>query len=134
MVGAAIWTVGFAFEFFADLQLIDHQDLPQSKRPSLLKTGLWRYSRHPNYFGEILCWWGIYIIACSGNSLQTGGALTIYSPVLITVLLLGVTGVPCMEKGKAKSKEYRLYMQETSCVLPWPSSPTPEKERPKVLE
>lgn len=81
-----------------------------------------------------MCWWGIYIIACSGNSLETGGALTIYSPVLITALLVFVTGVPCMERGKVKSKEYRVYMKETSCLIPWMSTPVPKEDKQKILE
>ena len=105
-----------------------------SKRPSILKTGLWKYSRHPNYFGEIICWLGIYIVACSGNSLKTGGALTIYSPIVIALLVNYVTGVPLMEKGKMKSKDYRIYMKETSCVVPWLSTPVEEKNRTNMMD
>lgn len=114
--------------------MIDYQDLPASKRPAILKTGLWRYSRHPNYFGEILCWLGIYIIACSGNSFKTGGAFTIYSPFVITFLLNYVTGVNIMEKGKSKSKDYRIYMKETSCMVPWLPNPINEKNRTNILD
>jgi steroid 5-alpha reductase family enzyme len=134
ITGTVVWALGFIFEFFADLQMIDYQDLPASKRPAILKTGLWRYSRHPNYFGEILCWLGIYIIACSGNSAKTGGALTIYSPLVIILLLNYVTGVPLMEQGKMKSKDYRIYMKETNSIVPWLPSPIEDKDRTSLMD
>lgn len=134
IAGTLVFAVGFIIEFFADLQMIDYEDLVPSKRPSILKTGLWKYSRHPNYFGEIICWLGIYIIACSGNSLKTGGALTIYSPLVITLLINYVTGVPLMENGKMKSKDYRIYMKETSCIVPWLPTPIEEKNRTNMLD
>lgn len=134
ITGAVVWALGFLIEFFADLQMIDYQDLVPSKRPAVLKTGLWRYSRHPNYFGEILCWLGIYIIACSGNSAKTGGALTFYSPLVITFLLNNVTGVPLMEQSKMKSKDYRIYIKETNSIIPWLPCPVEDKDRKNLMD
>lgn len=110
IIGATVWVIGFICEFFGDLQLLDHKDNPAMKG-KLLKTGLWRYSRHPNYFGEIMCWWGIYFMACSGKSLEAGGHKTIYAPLLITFLMIFVSGVRMMETKKMMdSVEFRIYM------------------------
>lgn len=133
IAGALVWTIGFACEFMADLQMLDHKDIPKNKG-TLLKTGLWRYSRHPNYFGEIVCWWGMYIVACSGSSLRNGGQYTIYSALLITFLLNYVSGVPMLERSKMKSKEFRLYMAETSRLVPWFHRSIEGKERTKMLD
>lgn len=135
ILGAVVWTIGFIIEFMSDLQMLDHNDNPKNKG-TLLKKGMWRYSRHPNYFGEILCWWGMYIVACSGNSGKNGGAYTIYAPLLITYLLNCVSGVPMLEKrSKMKSKEFRLYMAETNRLIPWFYKTIDSKEeRTKLLD
>ena len=63
-LGVSFWTIGFLFESIGDKQLVDFKDKPENKG-KLMTEGLWRYTRHPNYFGESMCWWGIYLIACN---------------------------------------------------------------------
>ena len=94
-----------------------------------MKTGLWRYTRHPNYFGECLLWWGIYLIACG----QPGGARTFYSSLFITLLIRFVSGVPMLERKQMKKAAFRLYMLETSCFFPMTYSPVPEEKRAALL-
>jgi steroid 5-alpha reductase family enzyme len=90
----------------------------------VLDTGLWRYSRHPNYFGDALLWWGIYVMATS----VPGGWLTFVSPVLMTMLLLRVSGVSLLERSLNASKPgYRDYVERTPAFIPWFPRP---KQRP----
>lgn len=92
-LGIIIWIFGFIFEVFGDRQLEVFKKLPQNKG-KLLTSGLWSLTRHPNYFGESMCWWGIFLI-----SLTTLSTLwLVISPLLITSLLLFVSGVPILEK------------------------------------
>ena len=89
----------------------------------VLSTGLWRYTRHPNYFGETLIWWGIFVIAAS----VPDGAWTVFSPILMTVLLVRVSGVPLLEAGLRETRPgYAEYVARTSAFVPWP----PRRERP----
>ncbi len=81
-----------------------------------MDRGLWRYTRHPNYFGEATMWWGLYLIALG----VPGGWLTIVSPLTITFLLLRVSGVPMLEKGRMGERPgYREYVEKTSAFFPW---------------
>jgi steroid 5-alpha reductase family enzyme len=80
-----------------------------------MKSGLWRYSRHPNYFGEAVQWWGIFIVALS---LQDGW-LAIISPILITFLLRFVSGVPYLERKYRQYPKFTEYMKETNSFIPW---------------
>jgi steroid 5-alpha reductase family enzyme len=87
-----------------------------ANRGKVMRTGLWRLTRHPNYFGESLMWWGLYAIALS----TTGSGWTIISPILITFLLLKVSGVTMLEKAMLdKGPQYRDYMESTSAFFPW---------------
>ena len=82
----------------------------------MLDTGLWRYSRHPNYFGNALLWWGFYVIA-----IGAGATWTAFSPLLMTYLLLRVSGVTLLEEGlRASRPEYQAYARRTSAFLPLP--------------
>ena len=89
-----IWIAGFAFEVIGDEQLRRFKAKPGNKG-QLMTTGLWAWTRHPNYFGEALAWWGIFFIALTGD---IGRAWLIFSPLLITYLLVYVSGVPLLEK------------------------------------
>jgi steroid 5-alpha reductase family enzyme len=110
-----LWTAGFACEAVADWQLARFKSNP-AQRGRVLDTGLWRYSRHPNYFGEALLWWGFYAFAAAA-----GAWWTLFAPVLMTVLLLKVSGVPLLEQDIAERRPgYRDYIHRTSAFIPRP--------------
>jgi len=113
LLGLSIWFAGFLFEAIADNQL---KKFVKTKKPGdIMKSGLWRYSRHPNYFGEAVQWWGIFIVALS---LQDGW-LAIISPILITFLLRFVSGVPYLERKYRQYPKFTEYMKETNSFIPW---------------
>lgn len=115
-LGVALWLVGMVFETVGDLQLARFKSDPANKG-KLLDTGLWRYTRHPNYFGDSAVWFGIYLVAASTAS----GALTILSPIVMTVLLLRVSGVPLLERSLQRRKPgYDDYVARTSSFFPRP--------------
>ena len=117
IVGTHIWIVGFLCECISDYQLYKFTTHSHNKG-KIMDEGLWRYSRHPNYFGESLMWWGIWIIA-----LATPYAMpTIISPLLITFLILFVSGIPMVEKLFDTNEAYQQYKQRTSTFIPWPPS------------
>ncbi|MHA0856571.1 DUF1295 domain-containing protein [Paenibacillus sp. CMAA1364] len=114
-IGLTIWVVGYLFEVIGDYQLKTFVSNPNNKG-RLMKYGLWKYTRHPNYFGEATMWWGIFIISLSVPKGWTG----IYSPIIITLLLLFVSGVPLLEKKFKKHAEWPLYEKQTSKFIPMP--------------
>lgn len=114
LVGLAIWIIGFLFETIGDMQLknfLKNRDL----KSRIMKDGLWKYTRHPNYFGESTMWWGIFIITINSKS----GLLGIISPLTITLLLLFVSGVPLLEKHYEGNKEFQEYAKVTNKFIPW---------------
>ena len=114
VIGVIVWIIGFYFESVGDAQLARFKSNPGNKG-KLLNIGLWAYTRHPNYFGDAAQWWGYYLIA-----LSAGGWWTIFSPILMTLLLVKVSGVGLLEKTLAKTKPgYQVYMQTTSAFVPW---------------
>ncbi|MFY9556553.1 MAG: DUF1295 domain-containing protein [Blastocatellia bacterium] len=113
--GTAIWLIGFLFESVGDLQLARFKADPGNKG-KVMGQGLWRYTRHPNYFGDALLWWGFFLIALS----TPGSAWTAISPLIMTGLLLKVSGVALLEKTLTKTKpEYRDYVRRTNAFFPW---------------
>lgn len=112
-IGALLWTLGLIFESIGDLQLMRFK-AETANREKLLTTGLWKYTRHPNYFGEAVLWWGFYIIA-----LAAGYGWTIISPMLMTYLLMKVSGVAMLEKTMKHMPGYEEYLQRTSAFFPW---------------
>ncbi len=113
ITATAIWLIGFAFETTADHQLYRFKSNPGNKG-KVLNTGLWAYSRHPNYFGEFLIWWSYFLFA-----LSAGGWWLVFSPLLMTVLLLKVSGVSLMEKDITERRaNYREYIQSTNAFFP----------------
>ncbi len=113
-VGIAVWVVGFIFESVGDAQLARFKANLENKG-QVLRTGLWRYTRHPNYFGDSTQWWGFYILA-----LASGAWWTILSPILMTYLLVNVSGVAMLERTLKFSKPgYEDYIQETNTFFPW---------------
>jgi steroid 5-alpha reductase family enzyme len=114
-IGLAVWIIGFGFETIGDLQL--KRFLSDSKnKGKLMSQGLWKYTRHPNYFGEATMWWGIFIIALS----TPYGWVGVLTPVLITYLLLFVSGVPMTEKAFERKPGWAKYKAQTSKFLPLP--------------
>jgi steroid 5-alpha reductase family enzyme len=114
ILGTAVWIVGFIFETVGDHQLSRFKNKPES-RGQIMTSGLWKYTRHPNYFGEATMWWGIFAIALSVPL----GWTAIISPLLITVLLLKVSGVSMLEKKYADNTSFRDYASKTSVFFPW---------------
>ena len=114
-LGAAIWLVGFVFETVGDLQLARFKS-DSANRGRLITSGLWKYTRHPNYFGEVTLWWGVWLIACS----NPGGWKTIVGPATITALILWVSGIPLLEKKYEGNVEFERYRQRTSPFFPLP--------------
>ncbi len=113
LIGILFWLIGFSFEAISDLQLYKFKSNLKNKG-KLLTRGLWKYTRHPNYFGNACIWWGFYILA-----LSSGGWWSIYSPVLMTLLLLKFSGVPLLEKSMRKTnKEYDSYIASTNSFFP----------------
>jgi steroid 5-alpha reductase family enzyme len=113
-LGILIWLVGFFFESVGDLQLALFKSKPENKG-KLLDSGVWKYTRHPNYFGDATQWWGFYTMA-----LSAGGWWTAYSPVIMTYLLLRVSGVVMLEKSLKDTKPgYKEYVERTSSFVPW---------------
>jgi steroid 5-alpha reductase family enzyme len=115
-VGVAVWLVGMFFETVGDLQLQRFRDDPAS-RGKVLDTGLWRYTRHPNYFGDACVWWGIWLVAAD----TWPGVLTVLSPLVMTWLLARGTGKPLLEKDIADRRPgYADYVRRTSGFVPLP--------------
>jgi steroid 5-alpha reductase family enzyme len=115
-VGAAVWLVGAFFEAVADLQLARFKRSPSNKGKTM-RSGLWRYSRHPNYFGQCVTWVGFALVA----SAASWGWIAWFAPALIAYLVLFVTGVPPAEERSLASRgeDYRRYQRETSVFVPW---------------
>mmetsp|Transcript_38698 Transcript_38698/g.58874 ORF Transcript_38698/g.58874 Transcript_38698/m.58874 type:complete len:140 (+) Transcript_38698:31-450(+) len=105
IAGLCIWACGFLMETIADLQLARFLKNPPPGSGKFCKVGLWRYSRHPNYFGEAFMWWGIWLIACN----EDWGWVTVYSCVFITLLIRFLSGVPFPEKKYADNTEWQEY-------------------------
>ncbi len=113
--GAFIWLIGFLFESVGDLQLTLFKFDPRNKG-KVMDRGLWRYTRHPNYFGDALLWWGFFVIALSTPS----GKWTVIGPLIMTGLLMKVSGAALLEKTLTKTKpEYSGYASRTSAFFPW---------------
>jgi steroid 5-alpha reductase family enzyme len=116
VLGVLLFAIGFGFEVAGDHHLARFKAEP-SNRGKVLDRGLWRYTRHPNYFGDATLWWGLYAIAAA----TPAGWLTVLSPTLMTFLLIRVSGVTLLEDGLKKSKPgYLAYIARTPAFFPWP--------------
>jgi steroid 5-alpha reductase family enzyme len=118
--GTAVWIAGFLFEAVGDAQLARFKRDP-ANRGRIMTRGLWRYTRHPNYFGESLMWWGLFVLALSAPH----GWVAAASPLLITFLLVRVSGIPLLEKKYAGNGEFQAYARTTNTFVPGP----PKKAR-----
>jgi len=108
------WLVGFSFEAFGDYQLTKFKSDPNNKG-KVLNTGFWKYTRHPNYFGDSAIWWSFGLFA-----IISGSYYVIVGPIVMNLLLLKVSGVSLLEKSLKKTKPlYADYIQKTNAFLPW---------------
>lgn len=116
-IGVLIWAIGLTIETTADIQKYRFN---QHSHGKFIQSGLWKYSRHPNYFGEILCWVGIYVAGIGVLSLPSL-ALGLLSPVFIAALLIFFTGIPPLEEYAEKKwgAEYKKYQKKTSPLIIW---------------
>jgi steroid 5-alpha reductase family enzyme len=113
--GLALWLAGFCFEAVGDWQLLRFIRDPRHKG-KLMTTGLWRYTRHPNYFGEVALWWGIWLLVLP----LPWGWLTVVGPLTITILILKVSGIPMLEKPYEGRPDFQEYRRRTSAFFPRP--------------
>jgi len=114
IAGVLVWVTGFLFEAVGDRQLARFKSDPQNKG-KVMRTGLWRYTRHPNYFGEATMWWGLFLLALSVPWGWTG----IIGPLTITCLLRFVSGVPMLERKLRGRPEFEAYARVTNAFVPW---------------
>lgn len=116
MIGTAVSVFGVLFEAIGDFQLVAFKRNP-ANQGKVMRSGLWRYTRHPNYFGDACTWWGIYLVAA-----ETGpGAWSFVGPALLTWTLMKWSGAPTVENKMKKTKpDYADYMARTSGFVPWP--------------
>jgi steroid 5-alpha reductase family enzyme len=112
-IGVVVWIVGFLFEALGDYQLLKFKK-DSSNKGEIMTSGLWKYTRHPNYFGEAAMWWGILLIAFSGFY-----SWMIISPITITFLLVKVSGVPMLEAKYKDNPKFIEYARKTSNFVPW---------------
>lgn len=115
IVALLVWCMGFFFESVGDHQLKTFLKDPANKG-KIMQGGLWKYTRHPNYFGEVAQWWGIFLLAVS----LPGGWMTIIGPVTITLFILFVSGVPMLERKYEGRADWETYKERTSVFIPLP--------------
>ncbi len=112
LIGVALWLFGYYFEVVGDRQLRNHI---KSGSKTLMVSGLWKYTRHPNYFGEAVMWWGIFLVVI----LAGGPIYLIFSPVVITYLLRFVSGVPMLERKMSQKPGWDEYASKTNAFIPF---------------
>ncbi len=113
IIGSSLWCIGFLFESISDYQLYQFKKSGENKG-KIIQTGLWSRSRHPNYFGEVLLWWGVFIYSIPFGMIY----YSIISPILISFLLLKVSGVPMLEAKLKKNPAYQDYIKSTHAFFP----------------
>ncbi len=115
MIGLTLWVIGFLCETIGDIQLMCFQAKPENKG-KVLESGLWRYSRHPNYFGELTQWWGLFLIAMEAP----WAWCAFISPVIYTLIMVFETGFKPLEEKLLNDKpDYANYVRRTSIAIPW---------------
>jgi len=114
-VGVAMWALGFLIEVASDSQLATHLKSPKPGAGKFCKEGFWRYSRHPNYFGEAVMWWGLFVIALA----EEYGWATFYSALFINLCIRFLSGVPFGEKKYKENPEWQQYCRETNVFCLW---------------
>ena len=119
VLGVLVWATGLFFEAVGDRQLAAYKAQPRESRPIVMDQGLWRYTRHPNYFGDACVWWGIWLVAGLGSG-WVAGLATILCPAAMTFFLIQVTGAKLLEKTMMQRQGYPEYAQRTSMFFPLP--------------
>lgn len=119
-VGVVVWAVGFFFEAVGDWQLDRYTALPKDEKPPVLDYGLWRFTRHPNYFGDACVWVGIFLVTAEAWP----GVLTFFGPAIMVYLLAFGSGKKVLERSMSKRPAYRDYMERTSGFVPLPPKRT----------
>jgi steroid 5-alpha reductase family enzyme len=114
-LGVLVWIIGFAFEVVGDAELARFIKDPANKG-KLMQRGLWAYTRHPNYFGEVTLWWGVWLLSFSSPH----GWFAVVGPLTITFLILKVSGIPMLEKKMAEHPDFTEYKRRVSAFFPWP--------------
>lgn len=116
-VGLGLWAMGLIMETLADAQMSRFR-AQRTEPGAVMDRGLWRYSRHPNYFGEMLVQWGLFLLACDVSRF---GWLTVFGPLLLSYVIMGPLGANLLERrlGK-KNPGYEAYIRRTSAFIPWP--------------
>ena len=117
IAGLLIWIVGFIFESVGDKQLADFLADPANKG-QIMDRGLWHYTRHPNYFGELTMWWGIWVLTFSSANLVPW-LVSAIGPGTLTYLIVFVSGIPPIEKQFMQREDFRAYAARTSVLIPW---------------
>lgn len=117
-LGVLVWVVGFYFQAMGDYQLAKFIKDPKHKG-QLITTGLWRYTRHPNYFGEVMMWWGIAILGFATSESILYPMIALISPLVVTWLLRFVSGVPLLEKHMRTKPGFTAYEKTTNIFFPW---------------
>ncbi len=112
-IGCLVFAFGLIFESVADWQLLEFKS-KKSNKGKIMTKGLWRYSRHPNYFGEVVLWWGIYIVAFQAHF----HLISLIGPLLISFLIVFVSGIPMLERKYMNKKAFREYAKKTSIFIP----------------
>lgn len=115
-LGLSVWAVGLFIESVADIQLREFKVKTKNKKQRFLKSGLWKYSRHPNYFGEATLWWGVWIVVMANSD----ALLTVIGPITITLLVRYISGVPMLERKYSGDGEFEKYKRTTSVFIPMP--------------
>jgi steroid 5-alpha reductase family enzyme len=113
-LGVVVWCVGYFFEVVGDWQL-DRFINSKPERGAILTTGLWKYTRHPNYFGEVSMWWGLWLMIAP----LPFSFIALISPLMITFLILKVSGIPMLEKRFEGNPKFEEYKRKTNAFFPW---------------
>jgi len=113
-IGLIVWLIGFYFEAIGDYQMTQFKKNPENKG-KFITTGLWKFTRHPNYFGECMMWWGIFVISIPAGNVF----VSVISPLILTWLLTKVSGVPMLEKKYEGNKAFEEYAKKTNAFVSW---------------
>ena len=122
VLGVVLWLVGLVFETVGDAQLAAYRRQPRESRPKVMDQGLWRYTRHPNYFGDACVWWGIWLVGLAGGLV---GLATVLSPAVMTYFLVFATGARLLERTMMQREGYPEYAERTSMFVPLPPRKQP---------